>query len=236
MIMIDKKQYKQRFQEYKKLATEYYNKIPELEKQAVNAVVRTEYSKGREVIHRGFYCPSPVQDRVIGNNKRGKLLKRAPKSGYTYCYGFDADDRLILVTQTTELDFSIKELLLYEGNTVISVEYEYPLGKLEIVSISRCDYEKGKLMVYECAHVNCSSDKLLANVGEILTEEYEYNGDMLSTCNMTKWSCGLGVTFNSRDKYVFNYDENGEIVSYTVKQYDGEKEVEGYWDGYEFPF
>ena len=61
-----------RFQEvahtYKKTCNTIY-------KDLLNDVVRTEYARGGETIHRGYYCPSPVYDIIVGGASRGRLLK-----------------------------------------------------------------------------------------------------------------------------------------------------------------
>ncbi|XEC94050.1 hypothetical protein AB6A23_22320 [Paenibacillus tarimensis] len=55
---------------------EYADQLPQLRVAAEKNIVRLAYSKGGEVIHRGFYCPSPVMDIIIGGMKRGRLFKK----------------------------------------------------------------------------------------------------------------------------------------------------------------
>lgn len=58
-------------------------------------VVKKEFSRGGECLHRGFYCPSPVLDIVIGDCKRGKLIKN-PRKTPDFEYWFDADNKVTL--------------------------------------------------------------------------------------------------------------------------------------------
>lgn len=39
-------------------------------------VVRYEVGVGGELMHRGYYCPSLVEDIIVGNAKRGRIAKR----------------------------------------------------------------------------------------------------------------------------------------------------------------
>ena len=56
-----------------------------------------EYSKGGESTHRGYYCPSPVIDLLIGNVSRGRLLKRRPAVNYDYIYCLNEARQIIMV-------------------------------------------------------------------------------------------------------------------------------------------
>ena len=53
----------------------YQNVFDQIDK----TVVRREQSSGGECMHRGYYCPSIIEDIVIGNIKRGRLIKKLSK-------------------------------------------------------------------------------------------------------------------------------------------------------------
>ncbi len=38
--------------------------------------MRHEIGLGGELMHRGYYCPSLIEDVVVGNTKRGRISKR----------------------------------------------------------------------------------------------------------------------------------------------------------------
>lgn len=62
---------------------------------------RRELSKGRGTIHRGYYCLSPIKDRVIGGCKRGRLVsKLPPKADAVYEYFFNESNEMTLVIIT----------------------------------------------------------------------------------------------------------------------------------------
>ena len=49
-------------------------------------------------LHRGFYCPTPISDVVIGNRKRGRLLIReSQRSKVSHRYVFNKDSALLRV-------------------------------------------------------------------------------------------------------------------------------------------
>ncbi|MEH6949139.1 hypothetical protein V7068_19130, partial [Bacillus sp. JJ634] len=82
---------------------EYEDKLSQLRTSTEQAITKFEYLKGGETIHRGYYCPSPILDLIVGNAKRGRLLKRKPDFGkFTYEYGFDIDNRMIRVREVNE--------------------------------------------------------------------------------------------------------------------------------------
>ena len=69
-----------------------------LEKSLLEHSFREEKSRGGENIHRGFYCPSLIQDIVVGNCKRGSLCKsNNPKATYTHY--FDSNNNHIATRQ-----------------------------------------------------------------------------------------------------------------------------------------
>lgn len=83
-------QYKSKFQEYaNKYKGEYESAFDKANKDAV----REELCSGSDM-NLGFYCPSPVQDLIVGNVHRGKILKRITKrSKPDMKYGFSEDNK-----------------------------------------------------------------------------------------------------------------------------------------------
>ncbi|WP_134703116.1 hypothetical protein [Ammoniphilus sp. YIM 78166] len=191
-----------------KIKHENANKLFELRAAAEEKIVRLEYSKGGETIHRGFYCPSPVQDLVIGGLKRGRLFKKKiPEFGnYSYEYGFDKDGRLLRVKGVIE--FSTKdsgfneEYLIYIGDVVYGFEFTH-LGELEVVS--KCIYDNGKLKKYERSV--CGIEKF----SDLHYEEYRYQGELLSEVD---FFFNITPQLGLYEKYRFRveHDEDGNII------------------------
>lgn len=141
---------------FEKLYNLYKDNLDELYIGAENNVVRKEYGRGGEVIHRGFYCPSPVQDIIVGNCNRGKLVKN-PRKQPDYEFGFDRDDRLILVKQFCVYNNNIPpttELLFYDSDEVNSILYQKDdKYSFRISQLTRCVYENGSIKTYDSAGV-----------------------------------------------------------------------------------
>ena len=79
-LTVSKEEHEERMQKCKELVNTY------------------QYAVGGELLHRGYYCPSPVKDIVMGNCNRGKMIKHPIKfeQKMMYEYGF-CDDQLLLI-------------------------------------------------------------------------------------------------------------------------------------------
>ena len=80
-------------------------------KDLLNDVVRTEYARGGETIHRGYYCPSPVYDIIVGGASRGRLLKdmKRIKKNPDYTFGFNANNELIVIQNSFYREFIVRD-------------------------------------------------------------------------------------------------------------------------------
>ena len=79
------------------LYDKYLYRYDELREKALAETRYTEYAKGGKTFHRGYYCPSPVQDLIVGNANRGRLLKRRPAVNYDYIYYLNEARQIIMV-------------------------------------------------------------------------------------------------------------------------------------------
>lgn len=141
-IQIDQeklKKFKGIISELVSIRNEYEEQLHRFRTLTEKEIVNVQYSEGGETIHRGYYCPSPVLDLIVGGLKRGKLYKRKPDFGkYSYEYCFDSNNRLILVKGVNEFttpDSNYnEEYLLYNDDTISGVEFRHT-G--DIVAVSR---------------------------------------------------------------------------------------------------
>lgn len=184
--------------------------MPQLCAAAAEKILRLEYSKGGEAIQRGFYCPSPVQDLIIGGLKRGKLYKKKiPKWGdYSYEYGFDQDGKLLRVKRVNKFESETpdkifdEEYLIYVGDVEYGLQFNYS-GSLE--AVSRCTYENEKLMKYERS--NCG----LEPFSDLHYEEYRYQGDLLSEVDFFFYITPQ-VGLYEEERLRVEHDEDGHII------------------------
>ena len=215
---------------------EYSKKYNELFDAAYNNICRKEYAKGGEIIHRGYYCPSPVLDIVIGNCNRGRILKRPPKeNNYNYEYWFDSNNRLICVCEWNNIfgkfQISSTELFIYSTNNVLSLHYNHNLylkdNSADINFISECFYSQNKIVKYVFALFfgECRCE-------EIRSESYEYKDSQIQSVMLEDYNFSAKIL--RRNKYLFEHDENGFLSSYKVQELDGVTIKNGYWDEHVF--
>lgn len=72
-------------------ARKYTDQLPALAQAAEEATAEERYSVKGETTYRGYYHPSPVQELIVTNITRGRLVKKPPASGSYYHYRFDGD-------------------------------------------------------------------------------------------------------------------------------------------------
>lgn len=212
--------------QYKELRAEYNNKFDEMYHEARSKTIRKEYSVKGDTIYRGYYCPSPVQDLVIGNSTRGKLLKTVTRrSKPSHEYSFDSAGRLIRVKYLFPDDdgfFPDNEFIIYGENTSRGIRFECNIGqtdkrqkKNQIDCICDCFYDGfGRIEKFITAFVydNQISD-------EVIYEEYEYdeNGIKLSYY-ASLFSEAIDII-----RYDYKHDDDGNLSEYKACSLNGDK-------------
>ena len=144
--------------------------------EAQEKAVRTEYAVGG-TIHRGYYCPSPVHDIIIGGTKRGVLRKKPGEKDKTHVYGFNSENQLIFVTYP----WNAQECIFWSGDRELSVVYDTN-DRNRIVEICECLYEQGRLQNYTVYEV--LPDRWITG---FLREEYAYSQKGLSSVVMQSY-------------------------------------------------
>ena len=231
------------------LFKEYCDKYDELNaKFSAVPVAKYEYCNGvKGGVWRGYYHPSPIGDIVTGNASRGRRVTH-PRKGcyYRYRYLFDENGKLLVAEDYDDhpskpapiiyfdehrklciakvngdqvaVYKSIlwqKEFLIYEGRRVIAPEYDIVLMP-ELVTMSVCDYdEQGRILRYDRLSWRPQDQIKYQNLS---SEVYEYGKNGL--LEFAYWGRSFaGIT--EVDKYHFNHDDEGRIVSYDFFRKDG---------------
>lgn len=183
--------------------------------QIDKTVVRREQASGGEGMHRGYYCPSIIEDIVIGNINRGRLIKKLSKQKIDYTYGFDALNRLVTVINHTEVG-NIYEYVLYIDHIQYGVQYGYSFGKEYLHLISKCYYVDNKLTSYE----QYLCEYLSKGFAEYSGEFYHYQEDEMDVESVYFFNRPTGESYLSRNhEYKFRISK-GFLTDYIA---DGKK-------------
>lgn len=148
----------------KSIYQKYSDQYTELNSKAEKNCVKWKYSIGSKLMHRGYYCPSLVEDIIVGNCSRGKLTDKLPAKKSYYSYGFDACGDLIVIVENTCAE---KEFLLREQNYELGLVFD---KNFCIQGISEFEFdESDKLLRY--AYYTFTLDGKICN---FTIEEYSY--------------------------------------------------------------
>ncbi len=195
--------YKQYHSCFEQLAKKYKGKF-ELEFEKANrTVVREELSSGSDMT-LGYYCPSPVEDLLIGNVHRGKILKRVTKrSKPDTKYGFsEAGTMATFITFPT--DYNILGFVLYENNTVTYVCFQKREEETEPEWIAQAEYdEQGRILRYTLGlfiGFRCS---------EIQQEIYTYSDEGIKEVIMWEHIYSL-----YQNHYLLHHDKDGYLIGF----------------------
>ena len=232
-----------RCKNYLDLREKYALSFDELLKTAERRVLRKEYAKGGETVHRGFYFPG-YATLFVGGMNRGRLLKRAPKDNrYNYEYWFDAEGKMICAFKYAKnLNFRLVEVefLIYQNDEVMSVIFEKVQNNTYwLHGISNCYFSDNRLSRYELVWF-CVTETESAHTEMIETESWETL--IKSHCLQVKcshvrveecvrenglmkdlhWFCYY-PDFKSLNHQLiqFNRSQEGFLTSYTIKQISG---------------
>lgn len=145
--------------------------------------VRREFASQSRYLHRGFYCPSPVLDKIIGNAKRGRILKRITSASKpTHEYGFDVSGRLLWCTSFDKGSVMSTEYLIYDEGAVYGITF----NTYGIEAITEEIYEDGKLVRY--LHCLCTAFDNVVECMELECEHYSYEENRLCGCQWHRLS------------------------------------------------
>ena len=212
------------------IADSYSNKCSEIYRVLNDSVAREEYSIGGECLHRGYYCPSPIVDIVVGGLNRGKLLKHlTAKHKPTFKYGFNSKDELIVVNRVC-LETGIKENEIIIQHERIKTSFVF------------CD-EFGISAVSECVNIGeqitsytfCLNSSYNKHVSSYIREDYHYSPTGIKIADFFIFSNDRDAPILQHSQYHFHNDEEGHLSGYTVKNFEGDGSAKlSVWDGHIF--
>lgn len=192
------------------IAEQYHEECKSIYNRLKSEAIREEFSVGGEKLHRGYYCPSPIFDIVVGNVNRGKLLKRlTARIKPVYKYSFDRDGSLIIAEHGSE-----KEIIIRHSGVEIGILF---VGNSHIDAVSECIYDGEKIQSY----VFGLYDEGEKCISEYNKESYEYSANGLETVDWFRFTNYLNRQILEHEKYHFIH-KDGYLSQYTVVEYDGD--------------
>lgn len=197
------------------LLRQYGSSFDQMYKVAEAAAYRSEYSKGGECIHRGYYSPSATDIYVIGGS-RGRLYKRTPKPGhYDYEYIFDKDGCLICVKEYAEEFDGVYTVELFRREQDRTLSFLFHALDKDLEGISECRYENGALVRYEYALVFHEANYCF----EINVERFEYENGLLKTAYLDTYDPHYKML--QKNKYTFFRNGEGSIIEWKYENLSG---------------
>ena len=193
------------YQEINDLLAQYHDTVPSLYRGARERVAAWQYARGGVTLQRGYYCPSPVYDLVVGGANRGRLLKSPArcKTPPDFAYGFDAQGRLIVVDGPySDLTHSpyFREAILREENREIGLRMD---TDDRLCGISICRYQDGRLTEYITA---LRLDRRSGFFTSFEQEVYTYQDGHLSTMDLLEHDAPSGLVRT----WHYEFDHNGD--------------------------
>lgn len=174
-----------------------------------------------KALHRGYFCPSPIEDIIIGKTKRGILSNKNNKSGQFYKYYFDANGHIAIVLAYYNGELKHFENLINFGDRAYGVEYHQGIDLCfnEISTFSECIYNKNNQIVQ---YTYCLLNPIMNCVMEITQECYFYVDKKLTESERTYLIATSAASQRSYTKFLCSKDkyfyksENGKLCEYVI--------------------
>lgn len=161
-------------------------------------VEKTETCTGSD-LHRGFYCPSPVFDLLLGNTNRGRiLLKPNRRTRDFHKYFFGKNMELLYIEQPFQTEYLVRDQ---------DFRYGFTFDEHGLCSVAMETFQDGRLLEFICANISPFHLKEGILIGDIFYEAYTYDNIKLLTCSQHSMMLGHPCV-GMHEKYQFCYDED----------------------------
>ena len=181
-----------------------------------------EYGRGGTILHRGFYCPSPIIDIVIGGSDRGRLIKNTKNmTSYDYVFHRTKDGRLIIVDQywfeREGYNPYRREFLIERENQIIAPIFEKTCANHQLVYLSLCEYDTlGRIVSYRTM---LPGYRMVRNIAEFEIQKCSYYAEDYTYAKETGWIASVhnGKMMDglaSETSYCFYHDDDGTLTAF----------------------
>lgn len=184
----------------------------------------------------GYLNPTPIFELVVGNVKRGRIIKRPKVPHSPFEYYFDKNNKILLVRRDFHMEekFHTIDLFMFRGNDVISFHFQDPQNKFDVkkaMSVTRTrfgehglmiEYEEMQLLPYRLFHDNFGNstrEEAPFNT-DLNIERYHYVNGKLGSIEMIWFNPNIDdINHNSNPRlnHIQLYkNEEDEITSYEI--------------------
>ena len=202
------------------------DKRHELEPQCEMEVAFKTYGRGGTTLHRGFHCPSPVMDLMIGGCNRGTEVKKLRKeSGNYYLYYWNTHGKLLRVDKFYDSLHLDTEYVIDLGNKRFGITF-YASGEIseEPKFLSMEEYTAdGKILKYITIlpdfksrrkdHEIYAAEKYLYNDAGLLTQVTFASGNIRQKSLIEVES---DIVYGSKGKMI-GYERNGRVYPGSIR-------------------
>ena len=148
-------------------------------------------------LHRGAYYPSPVYDLIVGNNKRGRIVRQAKNGAkITHRYLYDQENQLYQVEHIYMDRVSYTETLFRNQDEILGVTVD---NQGRLAAVTREIYQDQRLRSFVI--LNCCDIGNGSECYDYLQEDYDYDADGLCGCRFI--TVHPGSNYLSDDYYEF---------------------------------
>lgn len=182
---------------------EYKDSLSYFKKEAAKKLDHERYGTGM-TLPRGRLCPGNMEELIIGNVKRGRMVKEYVNPGYVY--GYDKEDNLI-TSDMVEGEIRDREYIFWK-EPAVQLGLKYWGVDLELEEITEAAYnEQGKIQRYLFGLMDGEK------VDEIHMETYRYEGNKAFVTYI--YSILIDGDSITGDHIVLEMDEDGKVLKYT---------------------
>lgn len=186
----------------------YKDCYDKLIQQTEEQTVRNEYASGGECIHRGFYCPSPVLDKIVGGFNRGKKINkpRANSCNY-YKYYINDKNKIIRSDKYEHGRCSETEFIIFESNNIYGISFSTQDHLTGLLSLEQYS-DRGILVKYITILPDFYTGR--ENHSIYSAEKYEY--DEHNILQRVIYATGIpNINLITEEKYNIINDSNNRV-------------------------
>lgn len=97
--------------------SEYIPTLADMLSSADNTLTGKILYSSDSTMYRGYFCPNPYQEKIVGNIKRGKLSEKKKTGKHIHEYIFNRNDELIKVNEYKNGEILSGEKITRQDNT-----------------------------------------------------------------------------------------------------------------------